>query len=102
MKLRKGDTIRVAAGKDKGREGKIEKVYTAQNKVTVPGINIYKKHVKKNEQMPQGGVVELPRPISIAKISLLCPKCKKPTRVGFLVEKNRKVRICRKCKKEIQ
>lgn len=101
MKVRKGDTIRVMAGKDKGRQGKVEKVYTKQNKLLVPGINIYKKHVKKNEQMPQGGVVEVPRPINSAKVSLICPKCKKATRIGFLVEKGRKVRICRKCKAEI-
>lgn len=99
MKIRKGDKIRVTAGKDKGREGKVERVYAKQNAVVVPGINMYKKHVKKNEQMPQGGIVDVPRAIDVSKITLLCPKCGKPTRVSYEVQKNgNKKRVCKKCK----
>lgn len=101
MKLHKGDKVKVTVGKDKGREGKIEKVYKKQNKVLVPGINIYKKHIKKNEQMPKGGVVELPRPIDSSKVMLICPKCGKTARLSYKLEKGKKFRICKKCQSKI-
>jgi len=101
MKIKKGDKVKVVTGKDKGREGVVEKVYKKQDKATIPGINIYKKHIKKNEKMPQGGVVELPRPIKISKVQLICPKCGKMTRVGYEVKKGKKNRVCKKCKSNI-
>ncbi len=101
MKLRKGDKIKIIAGKDNGREGSIEKVYVKQGKILVPNINIYKKHVKKNEQMPQGGVVEIPRSLDVAKVMLICPKCHKMTRVGYEIKGKMKNRVCKKCKSVI-
>lgn len=101
MKLKKGDKVKVIAGKDKEREGTIEKVYATSNKIVVPQINMYKKHVKKNEQMPQGGVVELPRPLDASKVMLICPKCNKVTRTGYEVKGDKKTRICKKCKSAI-
>jgi len=97
MKIKKGDTVLVIAGKDKGREGKVERVYRKAGKVLIPGINMYKRHVKKSEQMPQGGIVSLPRPLPVCKVMLICPVCKKPTRVGYRIEKNKKFRVCKKC-----
>ncbi|MEI6532254.1 MAG: 50S ribosomal protein L24 [Candidatus Roizmanbacteria bacterium] len=70
MKLKKGDKVTIITGKDKGRDGVIDRVYKKSRKVLIQGINIYKKHVKKSEQMPQGGVVELPRPILACKVKL--------------------------------
>lgn len=101
MKIRKGDKIRVIAGKDKGKEGVVERVYRKSNKILVMGINLYKRHLKKSDKFPQGGIVEVPRPILVSKVILVCPKCKKPTRVGYLLEKDKKVRICKKCKSAI-
>ncbi|OGK19683.1 50S ribosomal protein L24 [Candidatus Roizmanbacteria bacterium RIFCSPHIGHO2_02_FULL_40_13b] len=101
MKFKKGDLVRVTAGKDKGREGKIDRVYATQRKVLVPDLNVYKKHVKKNEQAPQGGLVEIARPLAVGKIALVCPKCKKVTRIGYVLEGKTKSRICRKCKAKI-
>lgn len=101
MKLKKGDKIRVIAGRDKGRDGSIERVYEKQNKALITGINIYKKHIKKSEKMPQGGVVELPRPIDVSKVALICPKCGKSTRIGYKYENDKKIRICRKCDNKI-
>lgn len=101
MKLKKGDKIRVIAGKDRGREGTIDKVYKKQNKVLVLGINTYKKHIKKSDKIPQGGVVELPRPLNIAKVALICQKCGKRTRVLYSIEKGKRVRICKKCGEKI-
>lgn len=97
MKIRKGDKVKIIAGKDKGREGKVERVYLKQNKILIEGINLYKKHIKKSDKVPQGGVVEIPRPLFMAKVMLICPKCKKTTRVGYKVEKGKKFRICKKC-----
>lgn len=68
MKVKTGDTIRVIAGKDKGREGKIVRVYPKQNKVLIENINMFKKHIKKSEQSPQGGVVEVPRPLDASNV----------------------------------
>lgn len=101
MKLKKGDKIRIISGKDKGREGIIEKVYALQQKVLVLGVNLYKKHMKKNEKMPQGGVVEVPRPLFVANIMLICQKCGKTTRVGYKVTKGKKYRVCKQCKSQL-
>ncbi len=101
MKIHKGDKIKVITGKDKGRDGVIDRVYLKSNKVLIQKVNMYKKHIKKSEKMPQGGVVEVPRAIDISKIMLICPKCGKLTRIGYKVEKNKKIRICRKCESKI-
>ncbi len=101
MKLKKGDKVKIIAGRDEGREGTIEKVYEKTQSIVIPQINIYKKHIKKNEQMPQGGVVEIPRPLSTSKVMLLCPKCGKPTRVGYEIQGTKKNRVCKKCKTQI-
>lgn len=100
LKLKKGDTIKVTIGKDKGREAKIERVLPKEEKVIVPGVNMYKKHVKGMGDQ-KGGIYDIPRPLSLGKVALICPKCKKITRVGFKFAGKEKVRVCRKCGKEI-
>lgn len=97
MKLKKGDKVRILTGKDKDKEAVIERVYINSDKVLLPGINIYKKHVKKNEQMPKGGVVELPRPMLASKVAIICPHCSKATRIGYRIEGTKKTRVCRRC-----
>jgi large subunit ribosomal protein L24 len=98
MKVRKGDKVKIIAGKDKGKEGVIERVYVKQSVVVIPGMNMFKKHVKKSEQMPQGGLVDIPRPLNSAKVMLICPKCHKATRVQYKIEKDHKKRMCKQCK----
>ncbi|WKZ25239.1 MAG: 50S ribosomal protein L24 [bacterium] len=100
MKFKKGDTVKITAGKDKGREGKIEAVLPKINAVVVPEINMYKKHVK-GFQGQKGGIYDLPRPVNTAKVAIICPSCKKQTRVTFKIEKSTKVRICVKCNKNL-
>ena len=100
MKLKKGDTVKITAGKDSGREGKIEKIFPAELKALIAGVNLYKKHVKGFGEV-KGGIYDIPRPLSFGKIALICPKCKKITRVGFSFAGKEKVRVCRKCGKEI-
>lgn len=100
LKFKVGDKVKITAGKDNGREGEIEKIFPKDGRVLVPGINIYKKHVK-GFTGRKGGIYDIPRPLSFAKIALVCPKCKKPTRVGFKLVGEEKVRTCRKCGREI-
>ena len=100
LKLKVNDNVKITAGKDHGREGKIEKVLPKEGKVIVPGVNLYKKHVKGMGDQ-KGGVYDIPRPLSLGKVALICPKCKKITRVGFKTVGKEKVRICKKCGKEI-
>lgn len=101
MKLKKGDTIIVTVGKDKGKKGKIEKIVPSESKVVVAGINVFKRHMKRRDEKHPGGIIDLVKPIGLGKIALLCPSCNKPTRVGYMVTKNEKIRICKKCGKKI-
>ena len=82
LKFKKGDKIIVTQGKDKGRKGEVEAVLPKKSAVLVPDLNIYKKHVK-GYQGQKGGIYDVPRPLSFSKIALVCPNCKKKTRVGF-------------------
>ncbi len=101
MKLKKGDTVVVTIGKDKGKKGKIEKVFPKEDMVLVGGVNAYKRHTKKRDEKTPGGIIEHNRPLAVSKLALVCPKCGKATRVGFIVTKGEKVRICRKCEQKI-
>lgn len=101
MKLRKGDTVIITAGKDKGKRAKIEHFFEKGKSVFLPGLNIYKRHWKKRSEKEEGGIREISRPLPIGNVALICTKCGEPTRVGLKVEKDTKHRICRKCKKVI-
>ena len=100
LKFKVGDNIKVIQGKDKDRVGKIEYIDLKGQRVLIPGINVYKKHVK-GQSGRKSGIYDLPRPLAFSKVALVCPKCKKLTRVGFRVLSKEKVRICRKCGREI-
>ncbi|MDP4030766.1 MAG: 50S ribosomal protein L24 [Patescibacteria group bacterium] len=100
MKLKIGDTVKVTLGKDRGKTGKIERVLPRTQAVVVAGTNMYKKHVKRSGDKA-GQIVELPRPLAVAKVALICPHCHQPTRVGYQIEKTKKLRICRKCKAKL-
>ena len=100
IKFKVGDKVKVTSGKDKGREGKVERILFKENLAVIPNMNIYKKHVK-GVPGQKGGIYEVPRPFPFSKIALVCPRCKKATRVGFRMVGEEKVRICRKCKREI-
>lgn len=100
LKFKLGDNIKVTLGKDKGRDGTIEKIMVTDGAAVIPGINIYKRHVK-GSQGQKGGIYEIPRALAFSKIALICPKCKKITRVGFRVVEGGKERVCRKCGRTI-
>jgi len=97
MKLKKGDQVIITKGKDKGRKGKIEKIFSKTGRVLIPGINIYKRHLKAQGQNKKGGIIDKVMPISLTNVALLCPKCGKKTRVGFQLTKGEKQRLCKKC-----
>jgi len=101
MKFKKGDSVLIIAGKDKGRTGKIIKAIPKELKVLVEGINLKKKHVRPKRQGEKGQVVEIPAALDISNVKIVCPKCGKATRVGYTIEKDVKNRICKKCKQTI-
>ena len=101
MKLKKGDLIKVIRGKDKGKEGKIEKTFPKVNRVLVNNVNQFKRHLKARSQNQPSEIVTLTKPITVTNVSLICPKCHLQTRIGYRNEKDKKVRICRKCEAEI-
>jgi large subunit ribosomal protein L24 len=97
MKFKKGDEVIITIGKDKGKKGKIDKMILKDNSVLLPGLNVFKRHIKKRDERNQGGIIEFSRPFSTSKIALVCPKCGKPTRIGYQVTDGKKDRVCRKC-----
>lgn len=102
IRLKKGDTVVVRSGKYKGQTGKITAVHPTENKVTVEGINIAKKHVKPNRANPQGGIIEITKPIWVSKVGIVDPTTKKPTRIGYDVTKEGKTRTYKSNGKEIK
>ena len=97
MKLKKGDNVLIIAGKDKGRTAKIIKSLPKDLKVLVDGINLKKKHVRPKREGEKGQVVDIPAPMDVSNVKMICPKCGKATRVGYKIEKENKQRICKKC-----
>ncbi len=94
LKIKSGDTVRVTAGAQKGKEGKVTKVFVDKNKVIVEGINMVKKHEKPSAANPQGGIKEKEAPLQISNVSLI-DQNGKATRVGFRMEGDKKVRFAK-------
>jgi large subunit ribosomal protein L24 len=101
MKIKKGDIVLVISGKDRQRQGKVIKALPKEGKIVVEGINIKKKHIRPRREGQKGQIVELPAPLDVSNVKLLCPKCKKPTRIGYKIARGEKRRICKKCKEAI-
>lgn len=101
MKIKKGDKVKILRGKDKNRIGTVEVVLEKENKVLVSGVNVYKKHTKPRREGEKGGIIEKSRPLDVSKVALICPKCNQPTRVGYQITGNEKLRICKKCQAQI-
>lgn len=102
MHVKKGDTVKVLKGKDRGKTGKILEVSQKLGKATVEGLNLYFRHERPKQARQKGQKIQFPRPLEISNLMLICPNCGKPTRTGHLVdEKGIKSRVCKKCKKRI-
>lgn len=103
IRIKKDDMVMVRAGKYKGKTGKVLNVHPKLNKVTVEGINIVKRHVKPTQANPQGGIVELTKPIWVSKVGLLDNTARKPSRVNYKTDdKGKKTRVLKTSGKEIK
>lgn len=101
--IKKGDTVLVTTGKNKGKKGRILSVSPAAEKVTIEGINIIKRHTKPNKKYAQGGIIEKEGPVHISNVMFVCPKCGKPARLGNTVlEGGKKLRTCKKCREVLE
>lgn len=102
LKVKKGDTVKVLAGNDKGKTGEVLEVVPKTEKIIVKGINIKKKHMKPRKQGEEGGIISKEFPIHMSKVNVVCPKCGKAVRVGFEMDKDVKVRVCKACGAKIK
>ena len=107
MNIKKGDTVLIITGKDRGKQGTVSRAMPQVNKVIIEGMNIVKKHVRPQGQTRQGGVIDKAMPIDVSNTMLICTECGEPTRVGHdrrpmgADQKLRPVRVCKKCHKVI-
>ena len=97
MNIKKGDTVQVLSGNDKGKTGEVLEVIPKTSRVIVKGVNLRKKHVKPRKQGEEGGIISVECAIHSAKVNVVCPKCNKATRIGTEIVKDEKVRVCKKC-----
>ena len=108
MNIKKGDTVLIITGKDRGKQGIVSRALPQVNKVIVEGLNIAKKHIRPQGQTRQGGIIEKAMPLQVSNTMLICTECGKPTRVGHerrpmgADQKMRSVRVCKKCEKVIE
>ena len=102
LKIKKGDTVKVIAGKDKGKQGEVLRALPQRNRVVVEKVNIAKKAMRPTQQNPQGGISSIEMPLHVSNVMLVCPSCNQPTRVGYRFnDEGKKVRVCKKCGKDI-
>jgi len=96
FKLKKEDTVEVIAGKDKGKRGRILKIFRDKDRIVVEGVNLVKKAKKKRKQTDRGGIVEIEAALHSSNLMIICKKCG-PTRIGIKLDGDKKIRICKKC-----
>ena len=100
MKIRKGDTVLIISGKDRGKTGKVLKALPKERRLLIEGVNLRKKHIRPKKEGEKGQIIRMPSPIDVSNVKIICSKCGKPTRVGYRIEDDKKYRICKKCGKE--
>lgn len=101
MKIHKGDNVVMLSGKDRSKTGKVLVVMPREGKVVVEGLNLMKRHTRARQQGQTGQIISKERAVNAASVALVCKACGKPTRIGYKIEGERKVRICKKCKSEV-
>ena len=103
MRIKKGDSVLVIAGDDRGKMGKVLKVFPDKNRAIVEGVNFIKRHTRQTRRAQKGGIIEKEAPVNLSNLLVFCSRCSSPTKISFKVlkgeagEKSGKVRICRKC-----
>lgn len=98
MQIRKNDTVHILSGKDRGKSGKVLRVFPAESLILIEGLNLRKKHVRPREQGKKGQIVQIPARLPWSTVMLVCPSCGKPSRFASGTENGKKVRVCKKCK----
>jgi len=101
MKIRKNDQVLITAGKDKGKKGKVLQVFSSAEKLIVENINMAKKSRRARKQGEKGQIIEVPRPLHVSNVKLICPKCGQAARLGYKATEAGKFRVCKKCQQEI-
>ena len=101
MKIRKGDNVIMLGGKDRGKTGKVSVTLPKENKIVVEGLNLVKRHVRARKQGQKGQIISKERAVSVSSVALVCKSCGKPTRIGYKIVGDNKVRVCKKCKAEV-
>jgi large subunit ribosomal protein L24 len=105
MNVRKGDTVVVLAGKDRGKRGTVERVERTKRGlgVVVPGINMARRHQRPRSRTQQAGILDIPVPLHVSNVMVVCPRCSKPTRIGHQrLENGRTVRVCKHCGEQLE
>jgi len=107
MNIKKNDKVKILAGKDKGKTGKVLQVSPSQGRVSIEGLNLLIKHLRPRRQNEKGQRIEFPAFINLSNVALICPKCGKATRVGYKImkvegKKAKKFRVCKKCQETIE
>jgi large subunit ribosomal protein L24 len=101
MKIRKGDQVYVIAGKDVGKTGEVTRVIPERDRVIVDGVNVAKRHQRATNATMQGGIIDKDMPLHVSNVAIGCSSCDKPTRIGYRFDGDTKVRVCRKCGKDL-
>ena len=98
-RIKKGDTVTVLSGKDKGKTGKVLRIWPTEGRALVERINLLRHFERKSQQNPAGGIIEREGAVAMAKLALLCPRCRKPCRIGWVLSSDgAKQRVCGWCK----
>ena len=101
MKIKKGDTVKILSGKDRGKQGVVVRAFPREGKIVVEKMNVVKKHRKPRKTGERGQIMEIAKPFSVSNAMIVCPQCAKPTRVGYKTSGEHKTRMCKKCQKAL-
>jgi large subunit ribosomal protein L24 len=102
MRVKKGDTVEVLSGKQRGKRGQVMRVFPVKGKVIVDGANMSKRHTKPRGQTMQGGIIDKDMPLPVSAVAIVCSACGRPTRIGLREDDaGRKLRFCRRCESEL-
>jgi large subunit ribosomal protein L24 len=101
VSIRKDDEVQVVSGKDRGRRGRVVRVLPREGRIMVEGVARAKKHSRPSKQRQQGGIIDVELFVDISNVQVVCRSCGQPTRVGYRIDGDEKVRICRKCEAEL-
>ncbi|MCK4501690.1 MAG: 50S ribosomal protein L24 [Desulfuromonadales bacterium] len=102
LHVKKDDMVKIIAGKEQGKTGKVLRVFSGKGRVVVESLNVIKRHTRPNQLNPEGGIVEKEAPLSISNVMLICGSCNQPTRTGVrLLDDGSKTRYCKKCNESV-